>query len=178
MTLNVETEADPSELMTCVWSGVSHFQSLPVEMRRHLAGDELGTDNVSTKGTLQGLLSTPYHFQELFAQARVCANATDHIGIIVTKPPETVCVILPPVSCLPGVKKFILFDSHSRPQLGLDGSYMYFSNSERDLVMRLEGLFIPLPMEPGGTIDYIQDMYNMFEGTVFLAVFWSMQSSY
>jgi len=161
---------DVTELSEAVWSGVAHYQSLPPAMRNHLAIDELGpymTETLDCKAALQGLLSTRNHFEDLFAQARVSSGDSKHIGIVITKPPETVCVILPPANCSPATRKYILFDSHSRPQLGLSGSYMFVSDDQREIVRRLDGLFPPLPMERGGTADYMQEMYNMFEGSVF-----------
>ena len=169
--LKVDTlPTEASELGDVVRAGVLHYQSLPSAMRNHLAIDELGTymtEDLHCKGVLQGLLSTRNHFEDLFEQARACSNPTDHIGIIITKPPETVCVILPPVSCPAHLKKYILFDSHSRPQLGLSGSYLYLSENQVDIVRRLEGLFTPLPMERGSEADFMQQMYNMFDGSVF-----------
>lgn len=161
---------DVTELSGAVWSGVAHFQSLPVDMRNHLAIDELGpfmTETLDSKAALQGLLSTRDHFEDLFAQARASSGDSAHIGIVITKPPETVCVILPPPDCSPATRKYILFDSHSRPQLGLSGSYLFVSDDQREIVQRLDGLFPPLPMERGGAADYMQQMYNMFEGSVF-----------
>lgn len=161
---------DVTELSGAVWSGVAHYQSLPLDMHNHLAIDELGpymTETLDSKATLQGLLSTRSHFEELFAQARASCSVSAHIGIIITKPPETVCVILPPANCPPETRKYILFDSHSRPQLGLSGSYLFVSDGLDEVVRRLDGLFPPLPMERGGAADYMQQMYNMFEGSVF-----------
>lgn len=161
---------DVTELSGAVWSGVAHFQSLPPGMRKHLAIDELGpymTETLHSKAALQGLLSTRNHFEDLFAQARASSDDKHHIGIVITKPPETVCVILPPTNCPTETRKFIMFDSHSRPQLGLSGSYLYISDDQLEIVRRLDGLFPPLPMEGGGAADYMQQMYNMFEGSVF-----------
>lgn len=161
---------EENELSEAVRAGVRHYQSLPSTMRNHLAIDELGpymTESLHCKGVLQGLLSTRNHFEDLFEQARACSNPTDHIGIVITKPPETVCVILPPASCSASLRKYILFDSHSRPQLELPGSYLYFSDNQGDVIQRLKGLFIPLPMEGGRNADFMQQMYNMFDGSVF-----------
>lgn len=104
----------------------------------------------------------------MFTQARLMAYPEKYIAVVVTKPPETVCVLLPPTSAPPG-SKFIFFDSHSRPQFGYSGAYMVLCNDEMGLVSRLQAVFPSLAMEGGGE-DYMQMMYNMFEGSVFQSI--------
>lgn len=161
---------DVATLIQAVQSGVSHYQTLPATSRSHLSVDELGsfmTQEVSAVGgaPIQGLLTAPRCFQEMFAQARQMSAPEKHIAIVITKPPETVCVVLPPANAPPNAR-FIFFDSHSRPQFGFNGAYMAVCDSEAGLVSRLSTTFPPLQMD-GGQEDYMQMMYNMFEGSVF-----------
>ena len=136
----------------------------------HLSVDELTSvlphhiRNVSEL-PLQGFLSNRHsHFRDAFAEARRRAvSPHSNIGIIITKPPETVCVILPPISVPVSVSaanvvgselssststgKYYLFDPHARPQLGLDGAYLVSTDFEVDILQRLDDLFPPLPAD-------------------------------
>jgi len=100
-----------------------------------------------------------------------------YIGLIITKPPETVCVLLPPMEATPASSsRYVFFDSHSRPQLGFYGSYLVASTRQEDVVRRLQSIFIPLPVDDVDEVgmdelgwNYIynmQMMYNMFEASV------------
>ena len=162
---------DIAELTSALQTGISFYRTLPTNTVSHLSVDELGSfmsGTVSARGDgpIQGLLTTPNHFEDMFSQARERCDPTKHVGIIVTKPPETVCVVLPPQNApLGGNHKYTLFDSHSRPQYGLSTSYMVICDGERGLIQRLRSIFTALDMEGGE--DYMQLMYNMFEGSVF-----------
>jgi hypothetical protein len=161
---------DLTALTQAVQDGVTYYRSLPAAARSHLSMDELGpymTQGVTSvvDTPIQGILSTPNCFQDLFAQARQWAAPGKHIAIVITKPPETVSVILPPANAAPGAK-YIFFDSHSRPQFGFSGAYIVQCDGEEGLVHRLEAVFQALLME-GGSEDYMQMMYDMFEGSVF-----------
>jgi hypothetical protein len=101
----------------------------------------------------------------MFQQARDRAAPGKYIGLVITKPPETVCVLLPPRGAQAGAK-FIFFDSHSRPQFGISGSYVVVCDDERAVVNRLSSIFTPLPSE-GDEDNYMLMMYNMFEATAF-----------
>lgn len=107
-----------------------------------------------------------------------------YIGLIITKPPETVCLLLPPIEKTPAgsntaaasSSRYVFFDSHSRPQLGFYGSYLVASSRQEDIVRRLQSIFIPLPVDDVDEVgmdelgwNYIynmQMMYNMFEASV------------
>ena len=77
-------------------------------------------------------------------------------------------MVLPPKDLNSGGLYF-LFDSHSRPQDGFEGSYVMVFQNEASLIRRLVQLF---PNFTGGSDgfgeqNFYADMYNMFEGTVF-----------
>lgn len=160
-------------LSEVVREGVRYYQSV-LSSQEHLSVDELGSfmsDALTSLdgGPMQGVLESNgsgRHWTELFRNARDRADPAKHIGIVITKPPETVCVILPPTSATtagrPG--QFTFFDSHSRPQLGLQGAYLVLCGDEGGLIERLNLVFTALPMEAGGADNYMMQMYNMFEG--------------
>jgi len=169
-------------LMTAITDAVSYCQTLPSSKQQHLAVDELGSFlqgavNMIGDTSVQGLLTTPLAFQTLFDEARSRVSSEGkHIGIVITKPPETVCVILPPTGTahtIPGPARgsYVFFDSHSRPHLGHNGAYLVVSHQQQDIIRRLELIFTPLPTDNldggGGSAELMQQMYNMFEGYIF-----------
>lgn len=79
------------------------------------------------------------------------------IGVVITKPPETIAVLISRGS-------FFFFDSHSRPQLGIEGAYLVECDGIEGLVHRI--LLVFHTMECSGD-DMIDMMYNLFEGTTF-----------
>lgn len=161
-------------------------------------------------GIIQGMLTDLNCFPNLFDKARSHAEAGNgiiltqyascsiiillittinhviagkYIGLIITKPPETVCLLLPPIETTPAgsntvasSSRYVFFDSHSRPQLGFYGSYLVSSSRQEDIVKRLQSVFIPLPVDDVDEVgmdelgwNYIynmQMMYNMFEASV------------
>mmetsp|Transcript_9071 Transcript_9071/g.11800 ORF Transcript_9071/g.11800 Transcript_9071/m.11800 type:complete len:293 (-) Transcript_9071:404-1282(-) len=117
--------------------------------------------------TLQGLTSNPQGFSEIFQQVYSLEGMpeTAHIAVIITKPPETVLVILPPRSQADGVH--YIFDSHSRPSMGLDGAYLYSVADISGLERRLKQLFPFQDLGFGGD-DMASIMYNSFDATPLL----------
>ena len=103
----------------------------------------------------------------MFVEARRRATIADrHIGVVITKPPETICLILPPLSSPAG--KWLLFDSHSRPHLGLDNSYLVIADDEGTILRRLDELFPPFALDQDDPDALqIQLMYNTFESYFF-----------
>lgn len=174
-------------LSEAIFSGVSHFSSTAVARDRHASVDEicvamLENLNVITDVPAQGMLSDTNAFAVMFETVRQNSkDPTKYIGIVITKPPETVCVVLPPVghrSTGHQQGTYVFFDSHSRPELGFNGCYLAASLSEEDIIARLNTIF---PSFSGfgvgdGTgdgdggeehYDLAEVMYNMFEGTGF-----------
>lgn len=159
--------ADVELLSDIVMSGSNLFTEQSLTCHQHLAVDELGPiikGDLTMIGSFQGILPTDRSFEKMLEDARAVAVPGRYIGIVITKPPETVCVIIPPIDT-PSGGIFVLFDSHSRPQWGYDGAYMLTSTSEENVVRHLHKLFPPLDLGPGAT-DQMQ-MYNMFEATAF-----------
>lgn len=121
------------------------------------------------KGPVQGQLTTENAFLHLFQSASIEVRLqTKYIGIIITKPPETVLVILPPnrSQCqLPN--QYFLFDSHPRPQLGITGAYLQQFDNPEALQYQLLQLFPPFPDSfPRRDESFMVSMFNSFEGTI------------
>jgi hypothetical protein len=153
-------------LTTLLTDAVIQFNSSHGGMH-HLAVDELGHDffdkvKLVPNGLQQGLLTNDNAFSTLFQDARRNAvNKSAYIGIIITKPPETIAVILPPS----GTNRYFLFDSHSRPQLGYENAYLIECDNEIELISCIDRVIIPFPMDDSD--GQLNMMYNMFEASIF-----------
>lgn len=118
----------------------------------HLSADEalLQIPGLKLCGTvLSALITQSGAFEMLIDSGRAAAAATaptnPYCSIILTKPPESVCLLVPlePSS----ERAFYLLDSHARPQLGLDGGYVFTTHSKEALCHRLRDLFPPFPAD-------------------------------
>jgi len=108
---------------------------------------------------LQGLVSDASAFDRLLdAAARLAPDASKALGVVVTKPPETILLIMVDDD------KFVLFDPHSRPQLGLDGAYLVESQRRDHIVARLRTLFPSCEGLGGGMAV---EAYSAFELSVY-----------
>lgn len=160
----------PPVLTNILITGVEKYSRL--FSNRHLAVDELGSEYFDTlqmvgSGVSQGFLTDPNAFHDLFDNMRHESEEGRPIGIVITKPPETVCVVLPPKDVLSGGLYFF-FDSHARPQDGMEGAYMVMFRTEQSLIVRLKQLFPSFQFgADGSSSGHYGDMYNMFEATSF-----------
>jgi hypothetical protein len=132
---------------------------------------DLPMDMVSTP--LQGMLTEPYAFTETFEKVRRMVNekgasSSMYAGIVITKPPETICVFIPlqTVGSAAAGLKYYFFDSHARPQFGLEDAYLMSTEDVNDIVERLNLIFHAIPMEEGDNLHAA--MYNCFDATPFL----------
>ena len=154
-------------------SGAGHASVEELLMLSPDLNSKLTKIDQENKLPLQGLLTQPAPF-ELLLDKVVTLNQNRHkaIGVIITKPPETVVVILPAADR----NRYALFDSHSRPQLGIDGSYLVETSQRAEIINRLHDIF-PLQEQSFGTemessmIDenesFMTQMYATFEGSAF-----------
>ena len=113
-------------------------------------------------------------FRALFAECRSAYHAhlarihpptldtATHIAIVITRPPESIAVMLPVAADRGDV--VALVDSHSRPHLNLSGAYLVTSTDEQQIIDRLDTLY-PSCGE-GGVGGLMEEMYNTVEGTV------------
>lgn len=127
-------------------------------------------------GVHQGILSRDVRARDTSIQSILTscrlepnANKSKWMAVIMTKTPETVTIFLPPTE-LTNVagnevfNKYVLFDSHPRPQLfsHAHGSYLMICNTLNDLVKVLDKLFPE--MDLGTDVGEIMSiMYNSFD---------------
>jgi hypothetical protein len=136
----------------------------------HLAVDELGSKfftSVHIVGQgFQGLLTDQSSFLKMTTEAERLCSDSQYIGIVITKPPETVAIVIPGRG-ISKERSVFFFDSHSRPEQNLHGSYLVICNSVESVITRLKRIF---PTMAG--LDYgnlANSLYNMFEATYFSA---------
>ena len=81
-----------------------------------------------------------------------CEDGNGNMGIILTKPPETVGIVrMRKEGTNP--EMYYIFDSHSRPQLSVYGAYLLVCNSLDEVVSHLNSLF-PIPAVSNRDINY------------------------
>jgi hypothetical protein len=117
---------------------------------------------------IQHILSSEAFLSTFNDARKLCAanSSKRFIGIIITKPPETIFVIIrsSESSAVNGTNA-VLFDSHSRPQLGISGSYLLTFETLLDLNEHLCVLFPSL--NTGNDDGLMSTMYNSFDCTIF-----------
>lgn len=156
---------DAASLSQVVTDGVQQFTRINGG-RGHLAVDELGPAffggvHMVDGGILQGLIVDRNAFADLLTQVRQL-TPVGFLGAVITKPPETVAIVLPPAGSSSSM--YFFFDSHSRPHLGHHGAYLVECSSAADLLVCLQDVFIPIEVDGD---DQMNMMYNMYEATVF-----------
>jgi hypothetical protein len=159
------------------------------DARRHWSCEEFmaSVENLRSSlnqvsSSIQGVLTDNGAFRDVGQRAREFANGNGfserYVGIIITKPPETVCVFIPPgkntdIGRGHSPLKYYLYDPHSRPQLGLSGSYLVESEDGAAIVNRLKELFPALPADQyddiGAEANLMNMMYNSFESSFFVS---------
>lgn len=176
MTVN-----DATFLSDAIICGVTNYsnETNGSDTTFHSSADELWEQSsvtlkqqISKVGeSFQGLLTEENAFQSMISKVKEMTDIDPgkHIGIIITKPPETVCIMIPPLNCdQTSSKTYAFFDSHSRPEYGITGSYCVTSNNLDSILLRLEVIF---PSDNGIDFDandtYMQMLYTSFETTVF-----------
>ena len=145
----------------------------------------LGNNNIISKLKMlpnsprQGILSSnnDHHnnmmsLEALLAQCQMdAATVTEkqaYIAVVITKPPETILVILPNTASTASTNsnKFILIDSHPRPQQlsphHPTRSYALFHPTLSSLVSSLKELF-PVTELGDDVPELMQMMYNSFD---------------
>ena len=116
---------------------------------------------------IQGVLEGDYPFTKLLNEAISVANKDLYLSVVITKPPETISIILPPSSTnVNTTKHYYLFDSHSRPQFGIYGAYLVKCQRIEDLHSRLQLIF-PSFESTASSDDYYLSMFNSFEAFIF-----------
>ena len=127
--------------------------------------------------SLQGTTLSEDSFDSLLMRINTSSsvNRSKFCGIVLTKPPETVALILCSAeegktsssssSSSPPPPHYVLFDSHSRPQLGISGAYLLSSADFSGVKTQLQKLF---PPSSSNLIEMslMEEMYASYEATV------------
>lgn len=123
-------------------------------------------------GVRQGILTAsdgPLGLQSLIQGCQLDQDPCQWICVIVTKTPETVCILLPPAMAAEAEgavqqqqKPFVLIDSHPRPTFGADGAYALFHDSLHGLVNSLHRIF-PVTDLGSDVGELMAAMYNSFD---------------
>ena len=155
------------DLTAILFEGVSTFESVKaLSGGRHLSVEEfvqfvpgptslrmcgVPTQHILSQSNIEvylsGVLKNEY------------VSSRSPVGIVITKPPESVAVVIDPIKSI-----YYLFDSHSRPQLGIDGAYLIACDSTESISKRLSLIFPAIDSTDGTMMEM---MYNSFEGTLF-----------
>ena len=123
--------------------------------------------------SLQGTTLSEDSFDSLLMRINTSSsvNRNKFCGIVLTKPPETVALILCSAeegktsSSSSSSSHYILFDSHSRPQLGISGAYLLSSADFSGVKTQLQKLFPPSSSNISG-MSLMEEMYASYEATV------------
>ena len=110
-------------------------------------------------------LITGVIFSEMISEAvnELTSRGISHIGIIFTKPPETVAMVIS-MQADHSIDYFF-FDSHSRPQFNIHGAYLYHSGDMQQMVAYLNTLFTVANISNGSNdnLNIEEMMYSAVE---------------
>jgi len=172
-------------IQDAVIAGVGMYENRPITADgvEHMSVEEVlhnlpqySADLQLIGGVRQGIVSKNVIDEEMGIRSIITACRTDQnancnkwMAIVMTKTPETVALFIPPPTVKDGsdnesFKKFVLLDSHSRPQFMTvpGGSYAMICNSVDDLTKLLENLF-PVTDLGSDVGELMSMMYNSFD---------------
>lgn len=156
----------PALLRRVLTTGVETYASLPTSSVEHRSVEEVLSCASSHRltavgGVRRGVLGSPtLGLRTLLAQCH--ANADRWTAVVVTKPPETVVVFLPPRANA----SWLLVDSHPRPHLGAHGAYATVCPDLTSLINALEAVF-PTTELGDDVGDVLAELYNSFDLSTF-----------
>jgi hypothetical protein len=176
---NRMTANDATFLSDAIISGITSYADAMngSDVTVHSSADELWEgpsgcllkQQISKIGeSFQGLLTEENAFQKMISTVKEMRgiDPEKHIGIIITKPPETVCMMIPPLNNQTSTT-YAFFDSHSRPEYMINGSYLVTSNNLDSILFRLNLIFAPNEINFDVNDTYMQMLYTSFEIAVF-----------
>jgi len=122
--------------------------------------------NSPRQGILSSSSDNPIGLHYILSACQSDANNDQsYIAVIITKPPETVLVLLP-ASNVPSEQNYVLLDSHPRPNQFPPhyptGSFALFHSSLHSLVRSLEEIF-PVVDLGSDVNEMMAMMYNSFD---------------
>jgi len=181
----VEQLVTTSFLESNLRSGVDLYNNRNLKSNvEHLSVEEVLTEFSSTSfnvvlkgGVRQGILTnnncaTSSSFTEILTACRDggTGKMNEWMGFVITKPPETICVCVPPkIQQLQQQQQFIVIDSHPRPQFQLTNCYAKFVPTMNDLIVILHEIFPFVNLQVsgggggGGGGEIMNVMYNSFD---------------
>ncbi|KAL3772243.1 hypothetical protein ACHAWO_012641 [Cyclotella atomus] len=150
-------------------SGVEHL-SVEEVMTIDLPSQPFSSLKLMPNSPRQGLLSSsrdnPLGLQSVLSACQLDATGHSYVAIVITKPPETVLILLPPSAASAVQPKYVLLDSHPRPNNLAphypSGSYALFHSDMQSLVRSLEELF-PAVNLGSDVNEMMAMMYNSFD---------------
>jgi hypothetical protein len=119
----------------------------------------------------QGILSSSRNntlgLQSVLSACQLEAPEHSYVAVVITKPPETILVLLPSLNAASSVQqKYVILDSHPRPNNFAphypSGSYALFHSDMQSLVRSLEELFPSVDLGPDVN-EMMAMMYNSFD---------------
>lgn len=115
----------------------------------------------------QGTLPNDHRgFVPFLEDIRRLGRNDEFTALVFTKPPETICIIVPPLS-RPD-ENYLLFDSHSRPQFGISNSYLVCLPTVDDVALKMMLMFPPLPPDDGFASEgFYATLHDTYEGNPF-----------
>ena len=158
-------------LMGAIQEGVSVATTLASTETKieHLAVDEVWplvpsffeSGIIRETESIHAVLSvTEECFMELLRKALSLPASV--VGIVLTKPPMTVSIV---VDCRSGRPKYRIFDSHARPECGLDSAYFVTGDGLLECALNLQLLF---PRISDQQEDLALELtYHSFEANLF-----------
>jgi len=160
----VSEHFSPEQLLELVSWFSSDLQQIG-EIRQGLALNFVEED-LSINSSCSANIPYSFHAQLESCRNDVKAKASEWMAVVITKTPETVLVLLPPLtslcsSSLPN-KNYVLIDSHPRPQFSASGAYAILHPSLESLVHSLSIIFPATDLGPDVS-EVIAMMYNSFD---------------
>jgi UBA/TS-N domain len=122
-------------------------------------------------GIRQGTLWPQHNWHALLSE---CQSSADWVCVVITKPPETVLVCLPPSSSSLSTSDrnetlcYYLMDSHPRPTLGNNANnnnaaYTRCHETLEQLIVSLQVLFPAVPLDGDDCGEVMAALYNSFD---------------
>lgn len=156
-------------------SGVEHL-SVEEIMQIDFASRPFSSLKLLPCSPRQGILSSssdnPMGLQSTLSACQADSTGQSYTAVVITKPPETVLVLLPPIASSAAQQKYVLLDSHPRPNNfaphNPSGSYALLHSNLQSLVGSLEEIF-PVVDLGSDVNEMMAMMYNSFDAYPFEA---------
>jgi hypothetical protein len=171
-----EDNITADSLQSMIVQGVEHYQQLSSDTALSSSVEHLSPEEVLQHATQQfplqmipggirqGILSPDSHHPlglvSLLQAIRQEQPPTKWMALLMTKTPETVCLLFPPPADSSTTGGFWLVDSH--PRSGIEGSYAKSHSSLQELGASLQMIFPCTDLGPD-VPEMMATMYNSFD---------------